>query len=100
MYFTKIDLDMNDNMKQKSELFPNTTREMKRLYSVSEAANYMAISESALYKYIECDMITYARLPSIPDRKRPPKKGKGKIVFEIEYLDNFIEKYITRKEIN
>jgi hypothetical protein len=67
--------------------------------SVSEnAANYLGVSNSAIYKYVEFGKITYRRLPVLNGVIGSATKIGGKLVFEIDDLDTFIEKQSLRFE--
>ena len=64
-----------------------------RLCSVKEASHYLGVSAGAVYKYIEWGMIAFRWLPSIPTHKNTSTKSHGRIVFELEDLDNFVEQF-------
>jgi excisionase family DNA binding protein len=70
----------------------------KRLLNVKEAANYLGVSNSAIYKYIEFGRIAYRRLPGLKNSENIDSKATGKLVFEITDLDKFVENQTIRFE--
>ena len=71
----------------------NNFHQLKRLFNVKEASYYLGVSQGAIYKYVEWGMIAFRRLPSIPTRKNTSIKSHGRIVFELEDLDNFVDQF-------
>ena len=53
----------------------------------------MGISAGAIYKYVEWWMVAFRRMASIPTQRNAAIKAHGRIVFELEDPDNFIEQY-------
>ncbi len=82
---------MKDNTAHKLIVMNTQQTYQKRLYSVKEAAYYLGVSISALYKYIEFGMIQYLRLPCVNGKNKYSRESRGKIVFEKADLDNFID---------
>ena len=82
---------MKDNNAHKLIVMNSQQTYQKRLYSVKEAAYYLGISISTLYKYIEFGIIQYLRLPCVNGKKKYSRESRGKIVFEKVDLDNFID---------
>lgn len=82
------DFEMNNNI---DEAIHRNGGTMKRFLNVREAAIYLVLSETAIYIFIEWGMITHHRLPSVPCKNSRENKRKGKIVFEIQALDDFVE---------
>ena len=68
----------------------------KRLLNVKEAANYLGVSESYIYKFIEFGEISYRRLPGLKIENK--NRQTGKLVFEIKDLNQFIEEKSIRYE--
>jgi len=73
---------------------------LKRLFNVKEAANYLAISETAIYRFVEWGLLAYRRLPSVPNHKSVSQKERGRIVFELNDLDGFIDRMTERRQGN
>jgi hypothetical protein len=71
----------------------NDLHHLKRLFNVKQASHYLGVSAGAIYKYVEWEMIAFRRLPSIPTHKNTSVKTHGRIVFELEDLDNFVEQF-------
>ena len=82
----------NDKPKSKNDFY-----HLKRLFNVKEASHYLGVSAGAVYKYVEWGMITFRRLPSIPTNKNTSVKTHGRIVFELEDLDNFVEQFSEKR---
>ena len=75
----------------------NDFHHLKRLFNVKEASHYLGVSAGAVYKYVEWGMIAFRRLPSIPTRNNISIKTHGRIVFELEDLDNFVEQFSEKQ---
>jgi len=73
---------------------------LKRLYTVKDAAQYLGLSQAAVYKYVVVGMLSYRRLTSIPTQKQPKARSHGRIVFEMADLDSFIDNFSERREAN
>ena len=71
---------------------------LKRLLNVKEAANYLGVSDSSIYRFVEYGLISHRRLPSVPNKNNPSKRGRGKLVFELNDLDSFVEEKSLRKD--
>lgn len=70
---------------------------LKRLLNVREASEYLGISMAAVYKFVESGMISYRRMPSIPKENKQTIMNVGRIVFEIEDLDRFVDRLTIKR---
>ena len=73
---------------------------LKRLFNVKEAANYLAISETGIYRFVEWGLLAYRRLLSVPNHKSVSQKERGQIVFELSDLDGFVDRMPERRQGN